>query len=267
MSKGLGQSFVVENKPAPAETSRWRKSRAEPTAIRIIGHIGTLAVNPFMFQASLRYEPRLPRGVAVRKGAERYSSCESVPARDLREFIALAKMEPGKLYYGSAGNGSAGHLAIEYLKLVSGMDIQHVPYKGTGPNLIDLVAGRTQFSAAGTPPFLPHVKSGKLRVVAVGNKTRLPILPEVKTIIEQGYPGFETSQWYGLNAPAKTPNAIVDRLAAEAAKAARSPAVLKQLELDAAEPIGSSPQEYADYIAGEQARWKEVVQKARIKAD
>jgi len=270
MSKGLGQSFVVENKPgAGGNVAMEEVARAEPDGYTlIIGHIGTLAVNPFMF-ARLPFDTNRDfRAVSLfAKVPTIFVVHEGVPARDLREFIALAKKEPGKLYYGSAGNGSAGHLAIEYLKLVSGMDIQHVPYKGTGPNLIDLVAGRTQFSAAGTPPFLPHVKSGKLRVVAVGNKTRLPILPEVKTIIEQGYPGFETSQWYGLNAPAKTPNAIVDRLAAEAAKAARSPAVLKQLELDAAEPIGSSPQEYADYIASEQARWKEVVQKARIKAD
>jgi tripartite-type tricarboxylate transporter receptor subunit TctC len=192
---------------------------------------------------------------------------ESVPAKNLKEFVALAKQQPGKLNYGSAGNGSAGHLAIEYLKLVTGMDIQHVPYKGTGPNLIDLVAGRTQFSAAGTPPFLPHVQSGKLRVVAVGTTKRLPILPDVKTVAEQGYPGFETSQWYGLNAPAKVPDAIVNRLAGEAAKAARSPAVQKQLEPDAAEAIGSTPKAYADYIAAEQKRWKQVIEKAHIKAD
>jgi tripartite-type tricarboxylate transporter receptor subunit TctC len=179
-----------------------------------------------------------------------------VPAKDLREFIALAKKQPGKLYYGSAGNGSAGHLAIEYLKLVSGMDIQHVPYKGTGPNLIDLIAGRTQFTAAGTPPLLPHVKAGRLRVVAAGAAKRLPILP-----------GFETAQWYGLNAPAKTPDAIVNRLAAEAAKAAKTEAVRKQLAPDAAEAVGSTPKEYADYIASEQARWKQVVEKAHIRAD
>ena len=126
---------------------------------------------------------------------------------------------------------------------------------------------KTRSSAAGTPPFMPHVKAGKLRVVAVGNAKRLAMLPEVKTVAEQGYPGYETLQWYGLNAPAKTPDAIVNRLAAEAARAARSPAVQKQLAPDAAEPIGSSPQEYAAYIATEQARWKEVVQKAHIKAD
>jgi len=270
MSKGLGQQFVVENKPGGAGNIAMDEvARADPDGYTlIIGHIGTFAVNPFMF-AKLPFDTNRDfRAVSLlAKVPTIFVVHESVPARDLREFIALAKKEPGKLNYGSAGNGSAGHLAIEYLKLVSGMDIQHVPYKGTGPNLIDLVAGRTQFSAAGTPPFLPHVKAGKLRVVAVGTAKRLPILPEVQTVAEQGYPGFETSQWYGLNAPAKTPDAIVNRLAEEAAKAAKSPAVHKQLEPDAAEPVGSTPKEYAEYIAAEQARWKEVVQKAHIKAD
>jgi tripartite-type tricarboxylate transporter receptor subunit TctC len=270
MSKGLGQQFVVENKPgAGGNIAMDEVARADPDGYTlIIGHIGTLAVNPFMF-ASLPFDTNRDfRAVSLlAKVPTIFVVHESVPAKDLREFVALAKKEPGKLYYGSAGNGSAGHLAIEYLKLVSGMDIQHVPYKGTGPNLIDLVAGRTQFSAAGTPPFLPHVKAGKLRVVAVGTTKRLPILPDVKTVAEQGYPGFETSQWYGLNAPAKTPDAIVNRLAAEAAKAAKSSAVGKQLETDAAEPVGSTPKQYADYIAIEQVRWKEVVQKARIRAE
>jgi len=270
MSKGLGQQFVVENKPGGAGNVAMEDvAHAAPDGYTlIIGHIGTLAVNPFMF-------PKLPfdtnrdfRAVSLlAKVPTIFVVHESVPAKDLREFIALAKKEPGKLNYGSAGNGSAGHLAIEYLKLVSGMDIQHVPYKGTGPNLIDLVAGRTQFSAAGTPPFLPHVQAGKLRVVAVGTTKRLPILPNAKTVAEQGYPGFETSQWYGLNAPAKVPDAIANRLAEEAAKAAKSPGVHKQLEPDAAEPVGSTPKEYADYIASEQARWKQVVEKAHIRAD
>ena len=270
MSKGLGQSFVVENKPGGGGNVAMEDvARAEPDGYTlIIGHIGTLAVNPFMFSKLPFDTNRDFRAVSLfAKVPQIFVVNASVPAKDLREFIALAKTQPGKLYYGSAGNGSAGHLAIEYLKLVSGIDVQHVPYKGTGPNLIDLVAGRTQFSAAGTPPLLPHVKSGRLRVVAVGNAQRLSILPEVKTVAEQGYPGFETAQWYGLNAPAKAPDAIVERLAAEAAKAAKSPAVMKQMETDAAEPVGSTPKEYADYIASEQARWKEVVQKAHIKAD
>jgi tripartite-type tricarboxylate transporter receptor subunit TctC len=270
MSKGLGQQFVVENKPGGGGNIAMEDvAHAAPDGYTlIIGHIGTFAVNPFMF-AKLPFDTNHDfRAVSLfAKVPQIFVVPSGVPAKDLREFIALAKKDPGKLYYGSAGNGSAGHLAIEYLKMVSGIDIQHVPYKGTGPNLIDLIAGRTQFTAAGTPPLLPHVKAGKLRAVAVGAAKRLPILPEVKTVAEQGYPGFETAQWYGLNAPAKVPDAIANRLAAEAAKAAKSPAVEKQLEPDAAEPVGSTPKEYADYIASEQTRWKQVVEKAHIRAD
>jgi len=270
MSKGLGQQFVVENKPgAGGNIAMEEVAKAEPDGYTlIIGHVGTLAMNPYMFE-NLPYDANKDfRSVSLfAKVPTIFVVHESVPVKNLREFVALAKKEPGMLNYGSAGNGSAGHLAIEYLKLVSGIDIQHVPYKGTGPNLIDLVAGRTQFSAAGTPPFMPHVKSGKLRVVAVGTTRRLPILPDVGTVAEQGYPGFETSQWYGLNAPAKTPDAVVNRLAAESAKAARSEALEKQLEPDSAEAVGSTPKEFAAYIAAEQARWKEVVQKAHVKVE
>jgi tripartite-type tricarboxylate transporter receptor subunit TctC len=192
---------------------------------------------------------------------------ESVPAKNLKEFVALAKKEPNKYYYGSAGNGSAGHLAMEYLKQATGMEIQHVPYKGTGPNIIDLVAGRTQASSAGTPPLMPHVKSGRLRVIAVGTSKRLHTLPDVGTVAEQGYPGFETSQWYGLNAPAKTPEAVIRRLAAEAAKAAHSTSVKERFAADDAEAVGSTPGEYTAFIKKEQERWGKVVRAAHVRAD
>jgi tripartite-type tricarboxylate transporter receptor subunit TctC len=234
----------------------------------IIGHVGSLAMTPFM-EKNLGYDVNRDFAAVslLAKVPNIFVVHESVPAKDLREFVALAKKEPGKLNYGSAGNGSAGHLAMEYLKLVASIDLQHVPYKGTGPNLVDLVAGRTQATSAGTPPLMPHVKAGKLRVIAVGTPQRLASLPDVATVAEQGYPGFETSQWYGLNAPAKTPPAIIQRLAEEAAKAAKSPAVLQRYAADDAESVGSTPQEYADFIAKEQARWKDVIQKAGVKAD
>ena len=270
MEKGLGQPIVVENKGGGGGNIAMQEvAHAEPDGYTlIIGHIGSLAVNPYMYEhlpfdtnrdfVAVSLLAKVPSIFVVNAG---------VPAKDLREFVALAKKEPGKLYYGSAGNGSAGHLAMEYLKLAAGIDLVHVPYKGTGPNLLDLVAGRTQATAAGTPPLLPHVKSGKLRVIAVGSSKRLAILPDVPTVAEQGYPGFETTQWYGLNAPAKTPAAIVKRLAAEAAKAAKVPAVAERFAVDNAEAVGSTPEEYAAFIAREQARWSEVVRKAGIKAN
>jgi tripartite-type tricarboxylate transporter receptor subunit TctC len=267
MEKGLGQSIVIDNKPGGGGNVAMQEvARAEPDGYTlIIGHIGTLAVNPFMFE-------RLPfdtnRDFApvslLAKVPNIFVVHADVPAKDLRDLVALAKKQPGKLYYGSAGNGSAGHLAMEYLKLVAGIDVVHVPYKGTGPNLVDLVAGRTQMSSAGTPPLLPHVKSGKLRVVAVGSTQRLSILPAVATVAEQGYPGFETTQWYGLNAPARTPAAVIQRLAEEAAKAAKLPSVAERFAADSAEAVGSTPREYAEFIAREQARWGDVVRKAGV---
>ena len=270
MSKALGQEIVVENKGGGGGNVAMQEvAHAEPDGYTlIIGHIGTLAVNPYM-SASLPYDANRDFAPVslLAKIPSIFVVHASVPARDLREFVALAKKEPGKLYYGSAGNGSAGHLAFEYLKLVTGIDVQHVPYKGTGPNLLDLVAGRTQASSAGTPPLLPHVKSGKLRVIAVGSAERLAVLPDVPTVAEQGYPGFETSQWYGLMAPARTLEAVVKRLAAEAAKATHASAVAERFAVDSAVAVGSTPQEFAEFIALEQKRWSEVVKKAGIKAD
>jgi len=270
MEKGLGQPIVVDNKSGGGGNVAMQEvAHADPDGYTlIIGHVGSLAMNPFMYD-KLPYDVDkdfTPISLLAIVPAI-FVVHESVPAKNLKEFVALAKKEPGKLYYGSAGNGSAGHLAMEYLKQATGIDIQHVPYKGTGPNVIDLVAGRTQAASAGTPPLMPHVKSGKLRVIAVGTAKRLHTLPEVGTVAEQGYPGFETSQWYGLNGPAKMPEAIVKRLAEEAAKAAKSPKVLERFAADDAEAVGSTPAEYAAYIKKEQARWSKVVKAAGVKAD
>ncbi len=270
MSKSLGQEIYIENKGGGGGNIAMHDvARAEPDGYTlIIGHVGSLAMTPFI-TPNLGYD--VNRDFApislLAKVPNIFVVHADVPAKNLREFVALAKSRPGQFYYGSAGNGSAGHLAMEYLKLVSGIELQHVPYKGTGPNLVDLVAGRTHATSAGTPPLMPHVKAGKLRVIAVGTAQRLAALPETPTVAEQGYPGFETSQWYGLNAAAKTPPAIVRRLADEAAKAVKSPSVLERFGADNAEAVGSTPQQYAEYIAQEQTRWKEVIQKANVKAD
>ncbi|HXI35695.1 MAG TPA: tripartite tricarboxylate transporter substrate binding protein [Burkholderiales bacterium] len=270
MSKGLGQQFIIENKGGGGGNIAMQEAAgAEPDGYTlIIGHIGSLAVNPYIYD-KLPYDVDrdfAPVSLLAIVPAI-FVVYHEVPAKDLRELVALAKKKPGELFYGSAGNGSAGHLAMEYLKQTAGIDLKHVPYKGTGPNVTDLIAGRTQVASAGTPPLMPHVKSGKLRVIAVGTSKRLHSLPDVATVAEQGYPGFETSQWYGLNAPAKTPPAIIKRLAEEAAKAARAPSVLQRFSAEDTESVGSTPQEYGAFIAHEQARWKEVIHRAGVKSD
>src|SRR5437763_13440131 len=252
MSKALGQELYIENKGGGGGNVAMNDvahSDADGYSL-IITHVGSLAMTPFM-EKNLGYDVNQDFAPVslLAKVPNIFVVHESVPAKNLKEFIALAKKQPGKLNYGPAGNGRTGHLAIEYLKLVTGMDLQHVPYKGTGPNLIDLVAGRTQATSAGTPPLMPHVKSAKPRVIAVGTPKRLASLPDVPTVAEQGYAGFETSQWYGLNAPAKTPPAIIKRLAAEAAKAAKTPALLQRFAAEDDEALGSPPAGYAAFAA------------------
>jgi tripartite-type tricarboxylate transporter receptor subunit TctC len=166
MEKGLGQSIVIENKGGGGGNPAMQDvARADPDGYTLlITHIGSLALNPYLY-SSLPFDVNrdFVHISLLAKVPNIFVVHESVPAKDAREFVALAKKEPGKYYYGSAGNGSAGHLAMEYFKLVSGIELQHVPYKGTGPNLVDLVAGRTHATSAGTPPLMPHVKAGKLR--------------------------------------------------------------------------------------------------------
>ena len=187
--------------------------------------------------------------------------------KDLKEFIALAKSKPGQLNYGSAGNGSAGHLAFEYLKMASNTFVVHVPYRGTGPQLTDLMGGRLDGAAVGAPAVLQFIKTGKLRCIATGTTQRLAQLPEVPTVAEQGFPGFEMTQWYGLLAPASLSQANADKLALAAARSVKEPAALKLLESEAALAIGSTPAEFAQFIQTEQQRWKPVIARAKIKPD
>jgi tripartite-type tricarboxylate transporter receptor subunit TctC len=270
LSENLGQQFIVENKPGGAGNVAMQDvAHAEPDGYTLmLGHVGTLAMNPAMFK-KLPYDANkdfvpvslvavVPNIFVVNAG---------VPAKDLKEFVALARAKPGSINYGSAGNGSAGHLAFEYLKMVTGIDVVHVPYKGTGPMLTDLIAGQTQATSAGTPPLLPHVKSGKLRAIAVGTPQRVAALSDVGTVAEQGYPGFETSQWYGIIVPAKTPDAIVKKLAEEIGKATRSADVLDRFRSDGTIAVGSTPAEFSEFIRKEQARWGEVVRKSGVKAE
>lgn len=182
-------------------------------------------------------------------------------------FIAYAKKSPGRFSYGSAGNGSAGHLAFEYLKMTADLFLLHVPYRGTGPMMTDLLSGRLEASAVGAAAMLPFIKSGKVRCIATGSAKRLPQLPDVPTVAEQGFPGFEMTQWYGMLAPANMPAANLEKLSVETMKAVKAPASLERLNADAAEAIGGTPAQFAQFIAAEQERWKKVLLRAKVKPD
>ena len=269
LSKTLGQSMFVDNKPgASGNIAMSEVARADDQHTVILGHIGTLAVNPYMF-AKLPYDANKDfKPVSLlAKVPSLYVVHPDVPAKNLREFVALVKSKPGRMNYGSAGNGSAGHLAMEYLKMTADIFITHIPYKGTGPQLTDLLAGRLDAASVGASAILSQIKAGKLRCIATGSTRRVPQLPDVPTVAEQGYPGFEMTQWYGMMAPATMPQAHIDKLAAEIQKAMKSPAATERLTGDAAEVVGDSPAQFAQFIAAEQKRWQQVVKRADIKAE
>jgi tripartite-type tricarboxylate transporter receptor subunit TctC len=269
MSKALGQSVFVDNKPGAAGNLAMQEvARAEDQHTVILGHIGTLAVNPYIFDRLPYDANRDFKPVSLlAKVPSLYLVHPDLPAKTLPEFVALAKKQPGRLNYGSAGNGSAGHLAMEYLKKESGTFITHVPYRGTGPMLTDLLAGRLDAASVGAAAVLQFVRTGKLRCIATGTPQRIAQMPEVPTVAEQGYAGFEMSQWYGLNVPASMPAAAIDRLAQAAARAMKEPGTLERLAHDAAIAVGSTPAEYAAFITAEQKRWQPVIARAKIKPD
>ena len=270
LTEAWKQQVVVESRPGGAGNIAMEAvQRAKPDGYTLIlGHVGTLAVNPAMF-AKLPYDPN--KGfVPVTMIATVPSLLvvnPTVPAKDFKEFLALAKAKPGTIYYGSAGNGSSGHLAMEYLKQAAHIDLVHVPYKGTGPMITDLLGGQTQATFTGATPLMPHIKQGKLRPLAVGSAKRIAALPDVPTVAEAGVPGFETSQWYGILAPAGTPDAIVRKLANEVNRILKTPEVVERLASDGSIPQGSTPEEFAKFIAGEQKRWGSVVKTAGIKPE
>lgn len=269
LSKTLGQSVFVDNKPGAAGNIAMSEvARAEDQHTLILGHIGTLAVNPFIFD-KLPYDATKDfKPVSLlAKVPSLYVVHPDVPANNLKEFIAFVKKNPGRLSYGSAGNGSAGHLAFEYLKMTAEIFMLHVPYRGTGPMMTDLLAGRLEASAVGAAAVLPFIKAGKVRCIATGSAKRLPQLPDVATVAEQGFPGFEMTQWYGMMAPASISPANLDKLATETAKAVKAPASLERLNADAAEAIGGTPAQFAQFIAAEQERWKKVLLRAKVKPD
>jgi tripartite-type tricarboxylate transporter receptor subunit TctC len=278
LTKQLGQSVFVENKPGGGGVIAMQEvAKSAPDGHTVIlGHVGTLAVNPYMLKNQpYDVDKDFMPVTLLAKVPNVFVVHADVPAKNLVEFVQYVRKNPGKLNYGSAGNASAGHLAMEYLKLVTGMFITHIPYRGTGPQLTDLISGRTQASSAGLPALSAHIKSGKLRAIAVGTQKRILALPDVPTVAESGaalglgksLDAFETSQWYGMLAPAGTPPDIIKRLQEESYKALKSSSVTERFASDNAVGGGGPSTDFAKFIAGEQKVWKDIVTRANIKAD
>lgn len=273
LGKAFGQPVVIENVPGAGGSLGADKAAKSPADgyTLLMGHIGTLAINPALYP-KLGYDPqrsftpvawvaRVPNVLVVNA---------SVPARNLKELIALAKARPGHLAYGSGGSGSAAHTTMEYLKMQTGTSFLHIPYRGTAPSVTDLLAGQVQVLFTGVPALLPHIKSGKMRALAVSSPKRLAILPDVPTVAESGVPGtkdFEADQWYGLVAPAGTPAAVVTLLNQQVNRALASDEVRSRLAAEGAEATPASPQVFAQLIANEIPRWARVIQSAHITLD
>lgn len=271
LTKAWGQTVIIENVPgAGGSLGADRVAKAAPDGYTLLmGHIGTLAVTPSIYPR-LPYDPiksfapvawvaRVPNVLVVHP---------SVPARSVRELVQHVKANPGRLNYGSGGNGSAAHISTEYFKLQSDTDIVHVPYKGTAPAVNDAVSGQIQMLLTGAPAVMPMVKAGKLVALAVSSPQRIPGAPELPTIAESGLPGFagfEADQWYGIVAPAGTPEAIVRRLNTQVNASLNSPEILARLQSEGATPTPFPPEVFGKLIEAEIARWRPVVQRAGLR--
>jgi tripartite-type tricarboxylate transporter receptor subunit TctC len=267
LSEVLEQPVVVDNRPgAGGSIGAEAAAKAAPDGYTLLmGQLGPLAVSPAIYK-KLPYDPVksfapvclmaiVPSVLVVNT---------SLPFSSAAELIAYAKKNPGRLTYGSAGNGSTSHLTTEYFKLATGTDILHVPYKGVGPMLTDLVSGQVAMGINGAPAVMPHVTSGRLRALAVTSLTRVPSLPDIPTLDEAGVKGFEANGWYGIVAPAGTPSAIVLRLNSGIRRAVGTPELRARLDAEGAIPAGGTPEEFGALIASEIVRWGTVLKKAGI---
>ena len=261
LGEGLGQQVVIDNRGGAGGTIGTDiTAKALPDGYTMLVNNISLAVNHTLFKrlpydtlkdlAPVSLIGRQPNMVVVHPG---------VPAKSMRELLALARAKPGEMSYGSGGVGTASHLATEMLKLMAKVDMVHVPYKGLGPALTDLVGGRLQVIVSTMASALPQMKAGKLRPLAVTTAKRSSFYPDVPTMDEAGVKGYEFSTWYGLLVPAGTPKPIVDRLNAETRKALDTPFVKEQFAGQGLEPGPSTPQEFGAYLRSEVTKWGRVV--------
>ena len=270
LGAAMGQAYIVENKPgAGGSLGADSVARADADGgTLLMGHIGTLAVNASLYPR-LPYDPvksftpvawvaRVPNVLVVNASSN---------IRSLKDLVAQAQAHPGKLSYSSGGNGSAAHIAFEYLKLRTKIFMSHIPYRGTAPSVTDLISGQVDATFTGGPAVMPHVKSGRLRALAVSSSRRMAAFPDVPTVAESGYPGFEADQWYGVVAPAGTPAELVTRLNLAINKILALPEVALQLAGEGAEPVQATPQVFAELIAREIPRWREVVRAGNVKPE
>ena len=270
LGESLGQSVVVENRGgASGNIGTELAARAAPDGYTILmGNVAPNAINVSLFK-DLPFDP-----VADFAPVSLVASTPNIlvvhpstPARTVKEVIALAKAKPGTLNFASAGVGSSSHLAGELFRILARADIVHVPYKGAGPAMVDVLSGQVQLYFATMPAAMPHVKAGKLAAVAVTSARRSQALPDLPTIEESGVPGYEASTWYGVLAPAHTPSAVVARLHGNIVKILADAALHARLADQGFDPVGNSPEEFGAYIKSEILKWGKVIRDAGIRPE
>jgi tripartite-type tricarboxylate transporter receptor subunit TctC len=264
----LGKQVVVDNRGgAGGVIGTEAVAKAPPDGYTLLVVSMAHAVNPWLYK--LNYDPIkdfAPVGLLA-KGANVLVVTPSLPVHSVAELIALAKKQPGDLQYASAGIGSFQHLGSELFKLMAGVDMLHVPFKGGGPALVDVVGGHTKVMFSSMVQTVPQIHSGKLRALGTGGLQRSAVLPEVPTIAEAGVPGYEAVNWWGIVAPVGTPQAIIDKLNTEILAVQNAPEVQKQFALEGGEPVPMKPDVFGAYMVSEMNKWEKVVKQGGIKAE
>ena len=270
LSDRWGQTVVVDNRAgANGIVGLQALTQSAPDGYTLaVGAAGPLAVNPSLY-ARLPYDPI--KDFAPITNMVNYPlllvTHPSVPVKNVRELVALAKAKPDQLSYASPGSGNSGHLAGELFNSMAGVQTVHIPYKGQGPALTDLLSGQVSMLYSSIPSVIQQVKSGQLRALAVGSAKRLPSLPDIPTLAESGVPGYEAYSWVGLVAPAHTPADIVKKIHRDVSDILKDKEVAEKLNQQGALPVGDTPEEFGLYIKNEIAKWGKVVRDANIKAD